>query len=152
MDSNVSDEPTLAIRRASSLDAYKSLLVWGTVIFTLSMIVTVLLTAYCVLVLSNGCHSTPTPPSSSSLVVRLTSGSFQGIATGAPNTSEIWFRLPFAQPPIDNFRFKAPIPITSPTAEVKNATQFGNACPQIPSDTLGAPMGEDCLYLNVSGL
>ena len=87
----------------------------------------------------------------SNTTVHLTSGTFQGISLGAPNNTDSWLGIPFAQPPVGALRFKAPVPITSPTSGVKNATEFGNACPQIPSDTLGAPMSEDCLYLNVSG-
>ena len=88
-----------------------------------------------------------THPSS---VVHLTSGSFRGTSAGAPNNTDRWLGIPFAQPPVGNLRFKAPVPILFPSLGVKDATQFGNACPQLPSDHLGAPLGEDCLFLNVS--
>ncbi|KAA1469629.1 alpha/beta-hydrolase [Dentipellis sp. KUC8613] len=64
------------------------------------------------------------------------SGTFRGVAT--PNNTERWLGIPYAEPPVGSLRFKAP-----------NATSFGDACPQPPSDSLGAPTGEDCLFINV---
>ncbi|EEB94227.1 hypothetical protein MPER_06994 [Moniliophthora perniciosa FA553] len=49
---------------------------------------------------------------------------------------------------INNPRFRAPVPITESSNALKNASTFGNACPQPPSN-LGAPISEDCLFLNV---
>ncbi|KAI0756252.1 alpha/beta-hydrolase [Daedaleopsis nitida] len=85
------------------------------------------------------------PSSAPSLDVRTTSGTFRGLTSSGLDR---WLGVPFAQPPVGKLRFKAPRPITNPSRVVKNATAFGNACPQIP-DVLGAPISEDCLYLNV---
>ena len=83
---------------------------------------------------------------SNNLVINTTSGPFQGVLT--TNGTERWLGIPFAQSPVGSLRFKAPTPIiTAPTA-VQDASSFGNACPQRPAD-LGAPMSEDCLFLNV---
>lgn len=79
--------------------------------------------------------------------VRLRTGTFRGIRT--VNETEKWLGIPFAQPPLGNLRFKAPRPITATSTAVRDASQFGSACPQIPSQSLGAPVGEDCLVLNV---
>lgn len=87
-----------------------------------------------------------------SLQVRTTSGTFQGVSAGSPNNTEKWLGVPFAQAPVGSLRFKAPVAITKPSHSVKVASQFGNACPQEPSDSLGAPMAEDCLFLNVGDL
>ena len=100
------------------------------------------------LALSLTCAAAPTASPSSTLV-HLTSGSFQGTSEGAPANTDKWLGIPYAQAPVDNLRFKAPVPITVPASGVKNATQFGDACPQSPSSGLGAPVGEDCLFLNV---
>ena len=80
--------------------------------------------------------------------VNLTSGNFVGVASAA-NGTEKWLGIPFAQPPIGNLRFKAPVAITNVSRDVQQAVEFGNACPQEPSDSLGAPLSEDCLTLNV---
>lgn len=82
-----------------------------------------------------------------SLVVNTTSGAFNGVAALGLDR---WLGIPFAQPPVGELRFKAPVPITNASRVVKNATSFGNACPQVPSSSLGAPLSEDCLFLNVS--
>ena len=81
-----------------------------------------------------------------SLTVHLTSGAFRGLSI--PNGTERWLGIPYAQPPVGSLRFKAPVPITRPVGGVKTAATFGDACPQLPA-SLGAPMSEDCLYLNV---
>lgn len=86
-----------------------------------------------------------------SLQVDLTSGKFVGVTSAADGIDK-WLGLPFAQPPVGNLRFKAPVPITRPSSTIRNASQFGNACPQEPSDSLGAPIAEDCLFLNVRAL
>lgn len=80
--------------------------------------------------------------------VSLTSGKFVGISSTANGTDK-WLGIPFAQPPLGNLRFKAPVAITKPSQEVVQATTFGDACPQEPSTSLGAPLSEDCLTLNV---
>ena len=91
----------------------------------------------------------PVANSVSSLQVNLTSGKFIGTTTTADGIDK-WLGVPFAQPPVGSLRFKAPVPITRPHTGIRNATQFGNACPQVPSANLGAPMAEDCLVLNVN--
>ncbi|KDQ59069.1 hypothetical protein JAAARDRAFT_77955 [Jaapia argillacea MUCL 33604] len=92
-------------------------------------------------------YASPFESLSSSLQVSLASGIFRGISN--ENGTESWLGIPFAQPPIGNLRFKAPVAIVEPAAGVQNASTFGYACPQAPSTSLGAPMNEDCLTLNV---
>lgn len=83
---------------------------------------------------------------SGSLTVDTDIGSFQG--SHADNGIERWLGLPFAQPPVGKLRFKAPVAITERAHGVTNASTFKDACPQ-PIASLGAPIGEDCLGLNV---
>ncbi|KAF8434092.1 alpha beta-hydrolase [Boletus edulis BED1] len=82
-----------------------------------------------------------------SLDVTLTSGKFRGVTNS--NGTDAWLGIPFAQPPIGPFRFKAPVPISRPCQGIQDASQFGDACPQPPSSILGANMSENCLFLNV---
>lgn len=60
--------------------------------------------------------------------------------------------VPYAAPPIGERRFKAAAPV-EPWDDVRDATRFSPAAPQIPSGgmTDSAPVrwSEDCLYLNV---
>ncbi|KAI0317629.1 alpha/beta-hydrolase [Amylostereum chailletii] len=81
------------------------------------------------------------------LVVNTTAGAFRGVAVA--NGTERWLGIPFVQPPLGELRFKAPVAIVEPAEGVRNATSFGNACPQPPAASLGAPVGESCLFLNV---
>jgi len=57
--------------------------------------------------------------------------------------------IPYAQPPIGQLRFKAPLP-AEPWEGVKDATQYGSSCLQSfyykPETVVGT---EDCLFLNV---
>ena len=96
-------------------------------------------------------HSAPSLASESSLIVTTTSGTFRGVSAPAPNNTDKWLGIPFAQPPIGSLRFKAPVPlfVPSPHFEVQDASQFGDACPQEPDPTLRAAMSEDCLNLDV---
>ncbi|KAF7330246.1 Carboxylic ester hydrolase [Mycena venus] len=81
-----------------------------------------------------------------SLDVSLKTGTFRGVSTA--NGTEKWLGIPFAEPPVGPLRFKAPVPISTALKGITNASSFGNACPQPPSNQ-GAPFAEDCLFLNV---
>lgn len=83
-----------------------------------------------------------------SLDIALRTGTFRGVAVTA-NGTEKWLGIPFAQPPVGSLRFKAPVPITQPSRTLKDASAFGNACPQVPAANLNADISEDCLFLNV---
>lgn len=81
--------------------------------------------------------------------VILQTGIFRGVATA--NGTDTFFGIPFAKPPVGDLHFKAPVPITESSSIVKDASKFGNACPQLPASGLGSPIGESCLFLNVGG-
>lgn len=85
--------------------------------------------------------------SAANLDIRLPTGTFRGTSVAGSGV-EKWLGIPFAQPPVGPLRFKAPVPITRRSSAVKDASAFGNACPQLPGN-LGAPISEDCLFLNV---
>ncbi|KAF8558698.1 alpha/beta-hydrolase [Imleria badia] len=112
----------------------------------------------------------PTARSTGELVVTLDYGSFQGFDSAFG--TESFLGVPFAQPPVGQLRFNNPV-APQPFSGVRNATWFGNACPQQPvlgpNETLPDNPGlsgvtqylgelqphgivaasEDCLYLNV---
>ncbi|EIN14306.1 alpha/beta-hydrolase [Punctularia strigosozonata HHB-11173 SS5] len=67
---------------------------------------------------------------------------------GLASTIASFLGIPFAQPPLGSLRFKAPLALP-PSTGTRNATSFGSACPQQPSTSLGAPIAEDCLFLNI---
>jgi para-nitrobenzyl esterase len=57
--------------------------------------------------------------------------------------------VPYAKAPVGDLRWKPPVPV-EPWKETREATEWGNRCPQGES-TLSSPgpMSEDCLNLNV---
>jgi para-nitrobenzyl esterase len=56
--------------------------------------------------------------------------------------------IPYAAPPVGNLRWRPPV-AHSPWPQVRDATQFGNHCPQLASPSGIASTTEDCLFLNV---
>jgi para-nitrobenzyl esterase len=68
----------------------------------------------------------------------------------------VWRGIPYAEPPVGERRFRAPIPAPH-WQGVRQAVEFGASCPQYASSTnsdtsvsRGTIIGsEDCLYLNV---
>ncbi|KJA16881.1 hypothetical protein HYPSUDRAFT_71057 [Hypholoma sublateritium FD-334 SS-4] len=97
--------------------------------------------------LCGACHVLGLSSALQTIDIPLKTGTFRGLVT--PNGTDTFFGIPFAQPPIGRLRFKAPVPITETSRAIKDASQFGNACPQPPTVPLGAPIGESCLFLNV---
>ena len=73
---------------------------------------------------------------------------------------DVWYGIPYAQPPVGDLRFRHPRP---PEAwkEVKETTKLPNSCVQIVDNMFpgfqgsemwnaNTPLSEDCLYLNVA--
>ncbi len=76
-----------------------------------------------------------------------------GKLQGASEDGVVAFKgIPFAAPPVGENRWRAPQPAAK-WSGVRDATQYGPDCMQLPfpSDAapLGAPPKEDCLYVNV---
>jgi para-nitrobenzyl esterase len=77
---------------------------------------------------------------------KVTGGEVQGVVTDGLS---IFKGIPFAAPPVGDLRWKEPAPV-QPWTGIKKADAFGRACMQA-ANSMGntAPVGEDCLYLNV---
>ena len=98
---------------------------------------------------------------SDNLVVRTTKGKIQGFqsTTSTGKTVSAWYGIPYAQPPVDDLRFRHPHPLDS-WEGTKSTMEPPNSCIQI-EDTMwpgfsgsevwaaNTPKSEDCLYLNV---
>lgn len=77
-------------------------------------------------------------------VIQLDSGPISGkVEDGV----RIFSGIPYAAPPIGEFRWKPPQEVAS-WAQVRNCTIFGPSCPQ-PKQQDTSKFSEDCLYLNV---
>jgi para-nitrobenzyl esterase len=86
-------------------------------------------------------------PAGSSPVVSVTDGQLRGHVDGSVYA---FLGIPYAAPPVGGLRWKEPQP-PAPWTDVRDASQFGNRCPQNASSTNMTPGSttEDCLYLNV---
>ena len=86
----------------------------------------------------------PPPPK-----VTLEAGVLEGTYFGSEG-QVAFLGVPYAAPPIGELRWKPPQPVNQWTG-IRNATQFGAVCPQLPA-TQWLPYingNEDCLYLNI---
>jgi len=88
--------------------------------------------------------------------VAIDAGKVRGAVVGADKDVLAYKGIPYAKPPVGDLRWQAPQP-PEKWQGVRDCFQFGNVCVQksdqlinsIPQLALGAPMSEDCLYLNV---
>jgi para-nitrobenzyl esterase len=83
--------------------------------------------------------------------VKTSAGTVEGAWEGG---MAVFKGLPYAAPPVDALRWRAPQP-AKPWQGVRKADAFGKACMQAPGAAVAAgagdigPMGEDCLTLNL---
>ena len=88
-------------------------------------------------------------PAIASPVVVTGSGALRGTDDGRV---AVWRGVRYAQPPVGDRRWRAPVPVVAPEGVV-DTTRFGHAAPQ-PVNTViplgdGVTADEDCLFLNV---
>jgi len=90
------------------------------------------------------------PASAQANRVRIASGLIAG--TTIDSGIRLYRGIPYAAPPVDSLRWRAPRPVR-PWTGVRRAVQFGPRCMQPPifADMVfrSSGMSEDCLYLNV---
>ncbi|CCH42343.1 Liver carboxylesterase 4 [Wickerhamomyces ciferrii] len=80
-------------------------------------------------------------------IVHIKNGSITGEFIQNFN-QDAYLGIPFAEPPLKKLRFKPPQPYNQSWSEIKNFTQYGDACiASSGSSTL--PQSEDCLTLNI---
>jgi len=90
-----------------------------------------------------GAHNSAAPS------VTLMAGTLQGVRFGDERNGAAFLGVSYAAPPTGERRWKPPEPVAH-WAGVRDATQFGAACPQLPEPWLTYPhWSEDCLFLNV---
>jgi len=106
----------------------------------------------------------PAPPADGPVVRQTSAGKIEGVDDSANSGSYFWKGVPFAQAPVGDLRWRAPV---EPTAwsDTRKADKFGDACLQMGriygpgshntydasiGTTLNTPVGsEDCLTLNI---
>jgi para-nitrobenzyl esterase len=85
-----------------------------------------------------------------SLIIETANGTVRGLHSDGVRA---WRGIPFAAPPVDSLRLRAPRPVT-PWSGVRDATHFGPVAPQDRKGPFGGARpgtrrSEDCLTLNV---
>jgi para-nitrobenzyl esterase len=83
-------------------------------------------------------------------VIEARQGTLQGFAVDENGqTIHVFRQIPYAAPPVGDLRFRPPQP---PVAwdGVRDATEWGNRCPQPSSLQGGGDISEDCLHLHVN--
>ncbi|CAD0198627.1 unnamed protein product [Chrysodeixis includens] len=119
--------------------------------FRMYLVSVIPLILYNVLIVYCGC-SVITIVASDGIEVTLKNGKLKGemidLVTG--DGEYYSFKgIPYAQPPIGQLRFKAPLPVKN-WEGVRNATQHGSVCPQVEIlSNIFVPGNEDCLFINV---
>jgi para-nitrobenzyl esterase len=78
-------------------------------------------------------------------VIQTKSGPVRGVTEGDVSSFK---GIPFAAPPVGEFRWRPPQPVT-PWTEVRDATKYCADCPQRTWPGSTAVISEDCLFLNV---
>jgi len=100
------------------------------------------------LVLVSTCHAQGAHDSSTPTVT-LVSGALRGMRFDNERNGVAFLGVPYAEPPLGELRWKPPESVAR-WAGIRDASQFGAACPQLPEPWLTYPhWSEDCLFLNV---
>lgn len=106
---------------------------------------------YCLVALtcsSTGLATAPCNGSTAPTAV-LKNGTYTGVYSGVYD-QDYFLGVPFAQPPVGNFRFSVPQPLNASWDGSKSATEYSASCIGYGGDNLPYPkQSEDCLYLNV---
>ncbi|RLN92009.1 hypothetical protein BBJ28_00012755 [Nothophytophthora sp. Chile5] len=82
--------------------------------------------------------------------VTIKNGSYYGVYQSTYD-QELFLGMPFAQPPVEDLRFRNPVSLNTTWTEAKNATEYSPECYGYGSDqwVVGNIISEDCLTLNV---
>lgn len=109
---------------------------------------------YPVLLLSSLTQITITAAATGPEPVRVEQGLLAGTSGASPEV-RVYRGIPYAAPPVADLRWRAPQP-PAPWNGVRQATEFSNACWQMPYPPAAAiyqsklpTLSEDCLYLNI---
>lgn len=81
--------------------------------------------------------------------IKLDSGYVSGTTVGDPGKEvRVYRSIPYAAPPVGELRWKPPQPVAA-WPGIREATVYGNMCPQNRASWVSGNVGEDCLTLNV---
>ncbi|KAI5367385.1 Putative carboxylesterase, type B, carboxylesterase type B, active, alpha/Beta hydrolase [Septoria linicola] len=101
-------------------------------------------------ILCHAAYASPSPRHNEAPTAAVKNGTYYGSYNPTYNT-EHFLGMPFAQPPVQDLRFRTPQSLNTSWSEAKNATEYGYQCIGYGRDTWsqGNYVSEDCLTLNV---
>ena len=76
-------------------------------------------------------------------------GSLRGLVSHLSGDVGLFYRIPYAVPPIGDLRWRPPRPY-GPWESPRDARAFGSACVASVAQNDGVVESEDCLFLNVA--
>ncbi|KAM3083576.1 hypothetical protein ACMFMG_004223 [Clarireedia jacksonii] len=85
---------------------------------------------------------------SQSPVATVKNGSYVGVHNSYYN-QDFFLGVPYAQPPVNDLRFRIPQSLNESWTEPKEATAYPPFCVGYGGDDLGHEVSEDCLYLEI---
>ncbi|KAF7868434.1 hypothetical protein EAF04_004966 [Stromatinia cepivora] len=80
--------------------------------------------------------------------VTVKNGTYTGIHNSYYN-QDFFLGIPYAQPPVNDLRFRVPQSLNESWTTPKSATEYPRFCVGYGSDDFGHEVDEDCLYLNI---
>ncbi|KAI9700164.1 MAG: hypothetical protein M1820_006946 [Bogoriella megaspora] len=75
-------------------------------------------------------------------------GTYVGVHS-SPYNQDYFLGIPFAEPPLQDLRFRNPVSLNESWTETRPATRYAEECIGYGGDQIGYEESEDCLYLNV---
>ncbi|KAF2162880.1 hypothetical protein M409DRAFT_68850 [Zasmidium cellare ATCC 36951] len=90
----------------------------------------------------------PAPGYGGSPKVTVKNGTIEGLHSATYN-EDYFLGIPFAQPPVEDLRFRNPRSINTSFDGVLQAIEYAPACYGYGGDQIGYPQSDDCLYLNI---
>ena len=75
-------------------------------------------------------------------------GTYTGVYSATYN-QDYFLGVSYAQPPVEDLRWRLPQSLNKSFSGLKDATQYGPNCIGLGWDSWGYTLSEDCLYLNI---
>ncbi|KAF2719791.1 alpha/beta-hydrolase [Polychaeton citri CBS 116435] len=75
-------------------------------------------------------------------------GTYNGVYSHM-HDQDLFLGVPYAQPPIEDLRWRPPQNLNTSFSGTKDATKYGSNCIGLGWDSWGYALSEDCLYLNI---
>ena len=93
-------------------------------------------------------NASVTESTTSAPTLQTCNGTYTGIYS-LKHDQDFFLGVPYAQPPLDDLRWRPPHSINTSFAGTRDASAYSPNCVGLGSDSWAYPLSEDCLYLNI---